>query len=866
MIKGFFEKEEKEVIINKQDIKKLQIKKDIYFPTGKSACNKCGLYKQKRIQNPKLKPYGLFKKKILVIGEGPGRIEDENERPFDSTAMAGSFLHKQFKKIGLNLYKDAITINSVDCRPIEGNSNRKPTGDELRYCYYRKDRAIKKYKPKFILLLGEQPRNSFFGFNKDRKDFKKLSGAALRGKIIPDKNSNAWIYYSYHPNYIQRSGGELSNIFALDMKVFSKLIKKNKRPIFEDFSKNIKVLTKYIDVFNLFQKIYSQKLSFSFDYETSSYRYYEKIHEIYLISIHIGNITYDIPMDFPRKKRNSWWNERQRTFLLLFWKDILEDKSIKKSAQNIKHEAQASHYILNTNTKGWDYDTMIGAHVIDEAKRITGLKTQAYLNFGIYNYGIPSNIIGAPPKQKNLFSKLPFDIATEYCGMDSKITDRLIPKQKREIKKKKLTKAYNLFHEGVQAFAEIERNGIKIDVPLANRLSNLWGNQIEDLKEKILSSREAKKFEKKKHRTLNYKKKLSNNDLRTLLYDVLKFEPIKETKTTYSVDEEVLKYYAKKHDCSILSHELEYRKLDKMRNTYLSQFLTYEVDGFIYPTFNLHIPESYRSSSSEPSIHSIPKRFEDAWEIRQVITTRWLKSGYIVEVDYGSMEVRIIACVTHDPALMEYIVGGGDMHGDWAEIIFKIKENEISEKKFKEYRYIAKNHWVFPLFYGSWYGKIAQTTTRPKWFKTYEQWENHLKKCEQKFWKQFKGVREWQDRLVKSYKCKGYIRDLSWGFIRHGYLSRNKIYNFPIQGPAYHCLQWTINELWRKNFYNLQSLLCGQIHDALFWDAKNKEIKKLKRKVDYLMTEKIREENPWITVPLITEWSKGKNWAEMEES
>jgi len=863
-IKGFFSKDN---LVEKKVSIKLSKSKLIKIPTDKSACSQCGLYKQKEIRNPKLKPYGKFRNKVLIIAEAPGRVEDKEGRPFSPNAQAGGFLHEVFEDLDLDLYKDCLIVNGTDCRPIDGNSNRAPSNKELKCCYYRKKEVIEKYKPEVILLLGDKAKESFYSFDPDRQVFKSSLMSSLRGKGIPDRNSNAWIFHSYHPSYIVRGKDDMANIFKLDIKLFSKFIGKG-HPKFIDFTKRSEVITEYKEARKLLRNILRKKLSFSFDYESSSFRYYEGIHEIYMVSIHTKDTTYLLPIDFPRKtnSKKGWWKKKQRKNLLQLWKDILENEEIRKSAQNIKHEAQASHYVLGINIKGWYHDTMIGAHVIDEAKGITGLKFQAYQKFGQYHYGLPSSVIGALPKEKNYFTKIPFDVASQYCITDSKITNELIPIQKKTLRRKRLTKAYKLFHEGAQAFAEIERNGIKINVPLAKRLDRMWGKDMLELKEKILTSKEARKFEKRKGKALAYKKKLSDKDLRILLYDILKFKPIKETKTTYSVDEEVLSYYAKEHDCPILDYELKYRHLNKLKNTYLSQFLAYEVDGFIYPTFNLHLAQSYRSSSDSPNFQNIPKQAEDAWEIRQIITTRWGKDGFLVEVDYGSMEVRIIACVTHDPALIDYIVSGGDMHGDWAEIIFKIKKNEISKKEFKEYRFIAKNHWTFPLFYGSWYEAVAENTKRPEWFRTQAQWKEHLKKCEKKFWKQFKGVRKWQDEYVKAYKKQGYVRDFSWGFERHGYLTRNKIYNFPIQGPAYHCLQWTINELWKKSFYNLESLLCGEIHDALFWDCKKEELPKLRKKVHYLMTEKIREENPWIIVPLVDEWTKGKNWAKMKET
>ena len=872
-MEGFFSKEEITTTkINKDpdfiDFNKLLKKQSIKMLQGQFACSKCGLYNQKNIIHPKLKPYGKFKKKILIIGDGPGGTEDKRGKPFHPEAQAGSFLHRQFKKIGLSLYKDCLIINAVDCRPMDNKgNNRIPKSKEIQCCLYRKEEIIKKYKPEVILLLGDKAKESFYTLDADRKEFNSLTFSALRGKAVPDKNSNAWVFHCYHPSFITHGNDKFLPLYEKDMKNFKRYVGIG-HPKFKDFEKRIKIeLTEFKEAKKLLQKLLIKKQHFTFDYESSSYRYQEGIHSIYMVSIHTNNITYLLPIDHPRphSEKEGWWTTKQKRILLKYWRLLLENEAIQKSAQNIKHEHKAALYCFGIETKGWYYDTMIGSHIIDVAKKTTGLKTQAYLRYGQYNYSIPDSIISALPKQKNNFAKLPFDIASKYCITDSLITNELIADQKKELEKRKLEKAYKLFHKGTLAFADIEMNGIKINVPLAKRLDFIWGEEMGELKEKILSSKEAELFRRKYKRSLKYNKKLSDNDLRDLLYKVLKFKSIKTTKGGgKSVDEEVLKTYASRYDCEILTYELEYRKLDKLKNTYLAQFLRYEIDGYLYPTFNLHIPESFRSSSSEPNFQNIPKRGEEASEIRQIITTRFItEDGYLLEVDYGSMEVRIIACVTHDPALMDYIINGGDMHGDWAEILFKIKQRELSSELFKKYRYISKNHWVFPLFYGSWYKAVASSTERPEWFRTQKQWEDHLQDCEKLFWKKFKGVREWQKRSIEIYKRNGYIKDHSWGFERSGYLTSNQLYNFPIQGPAYHCLQWTINR--HKIYTTLKALLCGQIHDALFFDAAGNAIPRLRKKVDYLMTEKIREKNPWLIVPLVTEWTKGKDWSQMEE-
>lgn len=865
---SFFELEEQQT----KKGPRRKTKKNARRLEGKEACRACKLYKQKGLSNPKLKPYGKNELHGMVIGEGPGEREDETGKPFHPKAPAGGLLHKTLGQFDIVLYRDCVTVNAVDCRPMKGDANRAPESNEIRWCYFRKKRAIEKYEPKVILLLGEKAVSSFYGFENDRRIGLNLGMRSLRGKVVFDRLSNAWVCHSYHPSYIKRGNEDHVSIFRLDVAIFCKLLK-NPRQLVEPKG-NIKILENYNQVLRMFEKLEACK-EFAIDYETTSFRYYERIHELKLVSIapFESKTVYVFPFDFETEDGTPWWTKKQRKKIKKLLKALLTSNK-KKVAQNIKHEDQAARYLLGVETKNWSFDTMLSAHTLDPVSGITGLKAQTYLNYGIPDYsdGISSFLRGGV-KQKNSIDKLPYTEVATYCGQDSLFTKALAKKHRKLLAKRQLMPAYKLLHEGAEAFSEVQKNGIKIDIKKAKNFERKWANELDELKDKLLSSKEASRFKRKTRKELSFNKTLSGKDLQVLLFDILKFKPIKQTKTGYSTDATTLETFKDKSE--FVSILLRYKKVDKLLNTYLSQFLRYEVDGFIYPTFNLHFAESYRSSSSEPNFQNIPKRSEESKIIRSLIISRWGSEGAVAEVDYSSMEVRIIACVTHDPVLIDYLVGGGDMHGDWGEILFKVGKKEIPKKIFKRLRQGAKNGFVFPNFYGSYWKNTAAGLwdwmpkgMRETW--EYEDWVEHVRSCEKKFWKKFHVTREWQDSLVRKYKRTGYVQDSSWGFRRFGYLSRNHIYNFPIQGPAYHCLQWDINEIvLRRDCFkpeSIDSLLCGEIHDALFWDMKIKESDKLRKNVDYIMTEQIREENKWLIVPLETEWSVGeKDWSKMKD-
>jgi len=860
--------------------KKKPIKRSVLLPNEKDGCEKCGLYKQTMLHNPKLKPYGSFRKEVLVIGEAVTAKDDYNGKPFSIKDDAWKVLHKAFQNCGWSLYRDCKIVNCIDCRSVkivgEGHdsfiTDKTPTKTEIRCCWNRKLSAIEKYKPKAVLLVGEKAISSWYSFDEDRNAFSEVSLSSWRGKIIKDRKLNIWVGHIYDPSYIIRGKDKYFNIYCKELRNF---LKKVDEPLELEPMPKIHNLKKFEEVKKLLSRILREKGEICFDYETSSFRYFENQHELYLVSICYKGKTFVFPYDFPHKYKNNsrvaWWSRWERREIKNLLKRILEDPTITKVAQNIKHEIIASEYLVeDAKVRGAAFDTMIAHHVLDETAKTTGLKFQTFYHFGVYDYSREmKRYMVAERGEKNNFILAPTKEAFNYCGYDSAFTNRIKKIQRRQLKEQKLTKAYDLLHTGVIAYADIEQNGIKIDVTLAKKLKNQWDNRIVELKDSILNSKEARRFEKLKGRPMAYNKELSAADLRVLLFDILKIKPIKHTKTTWSVDKEVLTKIAARNKLEILDHELEIRILQKLSGTYLSQILDNEVNGFIYPNFNLHIPASYRSSSNDPNLQNQPKRYEAGKEIRRLFTTRFGQFGQLANPDYKAMEVRIIACVTKDPVLIDFIVSGNDPHAYWSEKIFS--RIFSSKERTKELRQETKNKLVFPCFYGSFYKKTAPdlwevlTDEERREWKNYNKFEQHIEDVEDDFWTMFKVTREWQNNYVNSYYKKGYIRDYAWGFIRRGYLDRTKIFNFPIQGPAFHCLQWSINEIWKQNFFNMKSLLCGEIHDELFWDNWRREFPVLKKKVDYIMTEKIREDNPWIIVPLETEWEIGPNWAEMKE-
>lgn len=837
----------------------------------RSGCVKCKLYKQKNLKTPFMKPHGKFHKEILIWGEGPGKEEDE--RGYQFCGESGQLLEDTFYKFGINLHKDCLKTNAVDCRPP---GNRTPTNTEMKLCFPRKENLLANYKPRIILLLGKAAIDSFYRFDSQRQHFiNEIS--SLRGKIIPDKFLNSWVCHSYHPSFILRGNEDKIAVFEKDIETV-KICLKRERP--KKYLKNkfdYVSVTKFKKLQRLLNDVIDYNMTVVFDYETSSYRYYEGIHKLYLISFQTdrdgdyisANTVYCFPIEMTDDNNKPFWTKKQLAIIKKLWKTILSYNKL--VAQNIQHEYQASNAFFDLNKRRFKrnfiWDTMLGCRTLDEAKKVTGLKMQSYHVFGQEHYAVDKKYMEPSSKNKlNKFNEFPFEKAVRYCSVDTYNTKQLWLYQKELIEKKDMKQAYTLLHNASLEFADMTEVGIRINKRKLERMTRKTKERVKELKEKLLSHKDAAKFKRDTGRALKIDQATSPEDLKHLLFNILKLPSAKSTaKGNPSLSADILDHYRKKS--SFIDTELRFRKETKMLGV-LNNFTKNMVGEYIHPSFLLNTTRTYRSSSKDPNFQNIPIRDQSLKSVRKLIIPR--KGNVLIEVDYESMEVRIIACWSKDSTLCKFVEEGFDFHAEWTRRNLRIEPREFKKADWKKLRFGVKNSFVFALFYGSYYANIApnlwdyvKTIGMGDILPSYTTFENHLKKQESDFWKMFNGVKKAQEHAFKWYKDHGYIKQIGWGFERHGYLSRNKIANTHIQGPAFQCLLWSINRI-GKIKHKFNSIFPGQIHDSLFIDADPKEKNKLHRTVSNIMENEIREKNKWLIVPLSTEWTVGKNWAEME--
>lgn len=458
--------------------------------------------------------------------------------------------------------------------------------------------------------------------------------------------------------------------------------------------------------------------------------------------------------------------------------------------------------------------------------------------------------------------------------------------------------AYQLLHEGTLALAQVEANGMRLDVDYLKEAIRRTEIKINHMESRLESS---DVYETWSHTFRDGMNLNSSEQLGKVLFDVMKFPAPEITEGgKYKTDEEALA----KVDHPFVKDLLEIRKLQKASGTYLKGLLREQVDGFIHPFFNLHLALTYRSSSEAPNFQNIP--------VRDKLIKRLVRRAFIAregrqlgEIDISGAEVRVAACYHKDPTMIDYILDPSkDMHRDMAQECFLLSKDEIGSTKSdpgKTIRYCGKNMFVFPQFYGDWYQDCARSLWEAiekfglktaqgvplrqhlaeKGYKSLgaldpQQQPNPgtfellLQKVERNFWeKRFPTYNLWKKDWFEAYRKLGYFKTLT-GFICQGFMKRNEAINYPVQGSAFHCLLWSLIRLLRYELprRKMQTVIVGQIHDSIVADIVPSERDEFLGLVYEVMTKLLQKHWPWLIVPLEIEAEVapvGGSWADKEE-
>lgn len=520
---------------------------------------------------------------------------------------------------------------------------------------------------------------------------------------------------------------------------------------------------------------------------------------------------------------------------------FFESEAIEKVGQNLKYDIKVL-LKYNIEVKGKLFDTMLAHYLINpDMRHNMDVLAETYLNYTPISI---TELIGKKGKNQLSMRQVPLEKQTEYAVEDADITFQLAHKFRPELKAAETEKLFEKIEVPLlRVLADMEREGINLDIDFLKELSNELDKDIKKLEEKIYEQAGE---------TFNI---ASPRQLGDILFGKLKLvEKPKKTKTgQYSTAEDVLSYLAKDHE--IIRNVLEYRGLTKLKSTYVDA-LPNEVQkhsGRVHTDYMQTVAATGRLSSNNPNLQNIPIRTERGRQIRKAFIPR-NEEYVLLAADYSQIELRIIAALSEEDTMIEAFKNGEDIHASTASKVFNVPIDQVT----REQRSNAKTV-NFGIIYGvSAFGLSNQTDLS----------RTEAKELIETYYKTYPKLRNYISDQIDFARDHGYVQTIlgrrrylkdinSNNQVVRGAAERNAV-NAPIQGSAADIIKIAmINIHKRLSEENYKTKMLLQVHDELVFDAHKPELEKVS---DMIKSEM---ENAYeLAVPLDVEVGVGENWLE----
>ncbi len=589
-------------------------------------------------------------------------------------------------------------------------------------------------------------------------------------------------------------------------------------------------ITEDKEIKSLVEKIKSSG-SFCFDTETTGLGIFDN--ELVGIAFCLKpHEAFYVPFPEDRKKSEK---------LAEKFKDIFENPEIEKTGQNLKFDTGVlKNY--NIETKGKFFDTMLAHYVLNPDMR-HNLETLAETYLDYKPVSIES-LIGKKGKNQKSMRSVPIEKQAVYACEDADITLRLREVFEPMLEKNEVIELYtNLETPLIPVLSEMEIEGVRIDKDALDSFSKKLAKEILKV-EKEIYTLAGTEF------NIGSPKQLGE-----ILFNKLKIvDKPKKTKTKqFSTSEDVLSKLVNKHE--IVGHILDYRSLAKLKSTYVDALprLINDKSGRIHTSYNQTVAATGRLTSNNPNLQNIPIRTEQGREIRKAFVARD-EEHVLLAADYSQIELRIIASISGDKAMIEDFKNGLDIHAATAARVFGVNLDDVD----KEMRRQAKTV-NFGIIYGiSAYG-LSERSNIPR---------SEAGEIIKQYFTQYPGIRKYMDETIEFAKKhqfvktlmgrRRYIKDISsTNSVVRGYGERNAI-NAPIQGTAADMIKKAMidihNDIKSKK---LKSKMILQVHDELVFDAYTSELDDLKKIVKDRLKNALK-----LSVPIEVDINTGKNWLE----
>jgi DNA polymerase I len=557
------------------------------------------------------------------------------------------------------------------------------------------------------------------------------------------------------------------------------------------------------------------------------------------------NIADLVGISFSVKNDEAFYipvNNENKDYVLSEAKKILENENILKIGQNNKYDNLVMKW-QGIDVKGYLFDTMIGHYLIEpDMRHKLDYLAETYLNYKM----IPiEDLIGKKGIKQLSMADIDIEKVKDYAAEDADITFQLKKIIETKLAEDDVMDVFtNIEMPLINVLANMEYNGVYVDINFLKEYSGILENLIK-IKEKDIYIKAGIRFNI-----------ASPKQVGEVLFEKLKI-PYRWTKTSteqYSTSEEKLVELAYHHE--IVNDILNFRKLQKLKNTYVDSLpkLVNPKTNRIHSSFNQARAATGRLSSENPNLQNIPIKDEAGREIRKAFKPR-NEDFLLLSADYSQVELRLIADMSGDEAMLEAFNNDLDIHKATAAKIFDIDLEMVTSDQRRQAKTIN-----FSIVYGAGSTNLSRQLDIPK---------SEAKKLIDNYFAEYKGLKNYFDDAVHFARTNGYVltksgrkrklRDInSRNSLARSNAERMAI-NTPVQGTAADLIKIAMikidNEIQTRK---LNSKMILQVHDELVFDMHKSETEILPE----LVKDNMENAMPGLKVKIKVDTGIGNNWLE----
>ncbi len=533
--------------------------------------------------------------------------------------------------------------------------------------------------------------------------------------------------------------------------------------------------------------------------------------------------------------------EKAKTIVQEF-KAIFENEKIEKIGQNIKYDIIILKW-YEIEVKGQYFDTMIAHYLLEpELRHNMNYLSETYLSYAPLSI---ESLIGKKGKNQLSMRDVSVEKVAQYAAEDADITLQLKEVLQKDLKTEELEELYQKMEEPlVNVLADLEYNGVKVDRDFLDNYSKVLEKRILEIEQSIYDEAGVR---------FNI---ASPKQVGEVLFDKMEI-PYRWRKTKtgqYSTDETKMTELAQTYP--FVSKILQFRGLAKLKSTYVDALprMINPKTGRIHSSFNQALAATGRLSSNNPNLQNIPIRTIEGREVRKAFVPRG-KDYVLLAADYSQIELRLIAEMSGDTAMLEAFQAGQDIHRATAARVYNVPFDEVSSDQRRNAKTVN-----FSIIYGAG----ATNLSRQLDIKRAE-----AKELIEQYFAQYNGLKTYMDEVVNEARENGYVKTMlgrrrilrdinSKNGLLRSQAERNAI-NTPIQGTAADMIKLAMIDIYNifkeKKF---KSKMILQVHDELVFDAHKDELDIIKP----IIEEKMKNAIPNLKVPILVGMDIGENWLE----